>query len=260
LAIPFTFFRARRNRSDRDPFSLVIDIDDPDGNHITDLNKHVGIFHVVAREPADVNQAGAIWPQFDEHTEVRYAHDERRQHGPGGEVLHIRHLALERYRESEITNVGERILQTGCDRHEFGSPHLPAACKFFCIDTQRGPRHRCDGDLRHDNLRGLGVGCVGGCIVGGCGVGDGDLIDNRGVTDNGGVIDLVDSVDFIDSGDFGVGGDLAEVGIDFDFGFDDDRGRVVGECRFDGHAGDGCFGSGQFFVVRFMPTFGFRRR
>jgi hypothetical protein len=73
------FRRTGRKCGKSDSASLLINIDHPDLDHITDLNDFMWVLNEVTRQAADVNQTAAVRTDLSEGPEGGYTDD----YGPG---------------------------------------------------------------------------------------------------------------------------------------------------------------------------------
>jgi len=130
------FRRTGRKCGKSNSASLLINIDHPDLDHITDLNDFMWVLNEVTRKPADVNQTAAVRADLSEGPKGGYTDD----YGPGAvarlQILQARHLGQQRNRISVVPWIGQRIMQTDRDVPKTPEARLPTLGEFVGVDGQ----------------------------------------------------------------------------------------------------------------------------
>src|SRR5205085_1002917 len=102
-------------RGEGDALARVVDLEDADGQLLTDLDDLGRILDELLRELADVDEAVVVDADVDERTECGDVRDDAFEHHAGLEVLHRGDVVAEPRRRELGTRIAARLRELGGD-------------------------------------------------------------------------------------------------------------------------------------------------
>ena len=151
-------FGAGSDGRERNAAAILIDIDDPDLQHVADADHFVRIVDVPIGQPADVHQAAIGQADIDEDAEIDDVQHRARKLHAGRQILELHDAAAEDRRGQAVARIDRRA----AERHEDVVEQMRADAEF----RSDGRNVELVGPIGDDVAGGSGgLGARGGCRV-----------------------------------------------------------------------------------------------